>query len=265
MNYKIIVYDAEKVSILKRLLDRFPDEAVKFIIVDAGITVLSIKINYLDEVIAVISNLIVDYMFNIVLNSEIKQYNMLNYIDKEKVIEIVKYKLNFIRERYVMIYNDKFNNFFKIKKNINLNGFINFCTVDYVEEIEFMIDDAVDEYLSGNEYKEFISLLRYYIKEEEPRFDKLIIEADENGIYNYFNCKHNNITYECNKNFVCEFKDEYADEDDKLISILITMLPKKIFIYGTKNINNKNILETLKDIFENRIELYANDFLMIKK
>lgn len=165
--------------------------------------------------------------------------------DTSVLVEILKCKLKDLSE---------------IDNYIYLDGFMNFCLGEYTEEIELIMEEALEEYFIKKEYADFLDLLHYFADVEERGFGKLDIITTNDGKYRFYDENRIDITDSCVRIFNREFNDKNITENDFLISILILLLPEEISIYGAENIINKNILKTLKFIFENRIYIYDTGF-----
>ena len=64
-----------------------------------------------------------------------------------------------------------------------------------------------------------------------------------------------NITSDCFKDFITEKQEHSLNNEDLLISSLITLAPKKIIIHLTGENYNKKILSTIEQIFTNKVVL----------
>lgn len=148
----------------------------------------------------------------------------------------------------------KLKDIFIYSKRINLDGFINFCMKDYKNEINFLSGLYWEDYIIEERSAEFVELLKYYVTTEEERSDKLYILQNKNGTYNIYNENKIDITDLCFTLFKKEFQEDAVCQNDFLISILIILLPRKIFIYGC----DTKIGKTLKKIFRDRITIYKS-------
>ena len=135
---------------------------------------------------------------------------------------------------------------------------------EYWEKMEIIVEECIDSYLSEQDYLEFLELLKCYIAIEEYRFGHLYVIAQPDGKYQYYDHDLNNITTKCLERFLIECEDYNADPDDCLITILILLLPERITIYGAEEISNKKFLNTLKNIFESRLEIQKGTGVFIK-
>ncbi|MBE5039621.1 hypothetical protein INF28_03980 [Oscillospiraceae bacterium DSM 107454] len=142
---------------------------------------------------------------------------------------------------------------FELNNQLNLEGFVTFCLKEYQTELELLIEECLEEYLTEKDYYEFLELLRYFAEVEESRFGSLIIRAQKDGSYHYFDENLYDITSECKEIFFKDFADPEASEDDILVSILIILLPEQIYFLNAEYIQNTNILQTLKAVFQDRL------------
>jgi len=143
--------------------------------------------------------------------------------------------------------------YFESTNNLILDGFVNFRLKEYKKDLEEIVDKAVDEFLMQREYKEFIRLLKYFVDIQEPkynvvhvlvRYDKKYILLDENK---------REITNECLEDFVSEVCEGEINYDDLLVSSLITLAPRKVIIHGNGEFDNKELLDTIKNVFFGKV------------
>jgi putative sporulation protein YtxC len=144
--------------------------------------------------------------------------------------------------------------YFDESNKIILDGFINFRLKDFKNDLEDIVDRAVDDYLMEKEYKEFLRLLKYFVDIQEPKFDMIhIIAGVKENEYSILNEDENEITNECMKDFINDIPGGELNFDDLLVSTLITLAPKLITIHGVSSFKNKELLETIKNVFANRV------------
>ncbi len=164
-----------------------------------------------------------------------------NYIKKsQKALEEI---IN--QKTYIMLSNFK---------KLNLEGFTKFCLQEYKSYIQDIIELCFQKYLEEKEYHEFIELLKYFIEVEECQINTLNVVAENDGTYCFFDSAFHNITSDCMELLRTEYPTENLESEDGLLTILISMLPEHIRIYGASNIDNKSFIKTLKMIFGDRIK-----------
>ncbi|KYO65235.1 putative sporulation protein YtxC [Thermovenabulum gondwanense] len=155
----------------------------------------------------------------------------------------------------------------KVKEYIEENeifiieGFINFRLKSYIDIIEEAVDKAVDELLIEKEYKDFMALLKFFVKNLEPKkevvnlFFKgrevLLLDGELKDI------KDNEIEDLLNKN-------GSLSKDDILISLLINLAPKKIVIHGEILDSKRDVYDAVLNIFEERVTICEDCILCSK-
>ena len=136
---------------------------------------------------------------------------------------------------------------------ININGFITFRMKDLREDIEGIIDKVVENYMVEKEYKEFVKLLKYFVDIQESKIEEIDICIGENGNYSIRDGDGNDIFNEFMKELAECRVDTDANIEDVIISGLITNVPKKVVIHGKENCSNKEFLETISNVFGERV------------
>lgn len=156
-----------------------------------------------------------------------------------------------IRRRNVII--RKLLDYFESADSLILDGFVNFRLKDYMKDLEEVVDKAVDEFLMEREYKEFIRLLRYFVDIQDPKFNAIHVMVGYDNKYILLDENKNEITNECIQEFVNEISEGEINYDDLLVSSLITLAPKKIIIHSSGQFKNKELLETIKNVFTGKV------------
>jgi len=146
----------------------------------------------------------------------------------------------------------KIEDYLKSSENIHLEGFVKFRLQEYMKRLEEYVEMAADEYLAKREYNEFIKLLRSFVGMQKPVYRRIHIVAGKEGLYEILDDKQEDITLECAREFLAEL-EEGAGFDDILVSSLITMSPEKIILHGSSNFRNRELLDTIKNVFPGRL------------
>lgn len=141
------------------------------------------------------------------------------------------------------------------ENSILIDGFVNFRLKEYVKYLEEVIEKAVDEFLLQREYREFIRLLRYFVEIQEPKYDIVHVIATSDKKYALLDSEKREITNECIKDFICEITEGEINYDDLLVSSLITLAPRKIVIHCTGQIRNKELFDTITNVFVDRVNI----------
>jgi putative sporulation protein YtxC len=149
--------------------------------------------------------------------------------------------------------------------DIILEGFLRFRLKELNNEFEEVVDRVVEEFLVEREYNEFIKLLKYFVEIQESCIDIVNIVARLDGSYCMYDGSGNEITSELLKDLTNEPLGGEATFDDLLVSSLITAAPRYIIIHNMPNIKNKEIIETIKSVFAERVRICPGCDLCIKK
>ena len=156
-----------------------------------------------------------------------------------------------IRRRNVII--RRLMDYFDNSNNIILDGFVNFRLKEYIKDLEEIVDKAVDDFLMDREYREFIRLLRYFVDIQEPKLDTVHVIVNYDNRYTLLDESKKEITNECIQEYANEIAEGEINYDDLLVSSLITFAPRKIMIHCTGQFRNKELLETIKNVFSGRV------------
>lgn len=152
------------------------------------------------------------------------------------------------------------------KQEINIDGFITFRMRKLRSDIEKVIDKVVERYMVEKEYKEFIKLLKYFVELQECKIEEVIIVIENNNNYQVKDKEGRDLYYDFFNEIATEQGKLDLNIEDILISGLITNAPRNIKIYGKENCANKEFLDTIENVFENRVTFYElnNDYKLEK-
>ena len=135
-----------------------------------------------------------------------------------------------------------------------LEGFVAFRLKDYEAILETLTERLVEECITQKEYEDFIGLLKYFVnmQENRPHLVHLVIIAD--GSYALLSETGENITQRCLADFIdVEDLSCRANFDDLLISMLITLAPENIALHNCEHFRNKELLQTIKRVFDGHL------------
>ncbi|MFS1511652.1 sporulation protein YtxC [Chengkuizengella sp. SCS-71B] len=129
---------------------------------------------------------------------------------------------------------------------LNLDAFIRFRLQFYIQELNEVVEYAIEEYISDQQYKEFMTLLKSFVFSQEYKVPTVHIIHD--GESNFLildeelkcidqNEDINNDSYD--KNF-----------DDLIITKLVSLSPHKIIIHTRKP--EIQVIHVIEQIFEQR-------------
>ena len=240
--------------------------------------------SYNERVKEIINLYISNVLYKIVLE-EYKEKEMFDYLTENyfflKQDEIIEIEDQIMK---VLFHNDsisfdnliyclnKINNIIeKIKvcleenSEININGFIRFRMKELREDIESIIDKVIETYMVEKEYKEFIKLLKYFVEIQESKIEEVNIIIDEAGNYSIVDINKKDIFNEFMKELIECKVDSDVKMEDVIISGLITNAPKSVIIHGKENCINKEFMDTIENVFENKVSFCKGCTLCVEK
>lgn len=240
--------------------------------------------SYSERVKDIINLYISNILYKVVLN-EYKEKELLDYLTEnyfflkqEEIMEVEdevmktfleNKSLNFDNLIYCL---NKVNNIIeKIKScleensEINIDGFIRFRMKELREDIEDIIDKVIESYMVEKEYKEFIKLLKYFVEIQESKIEEINIIISESGNYSIIDRNKKDIFNEFMKDLIECKLDSDVKMEDIIISGLITNSPKKVIIHGKNNCLNKEFIDTIENVFENKVSFCNGCMLCTEK
>lgn len=194
-------------------------------------------------------------------------YSFLNYKDIAIINDVVHKVLNeevAIDETMIFCMNRKNDALQKIigclyqVEELNVKGFLNFRTKELNKDIIAMVERIVEKYMVEKEYNEFISLLKYFVEVQDCKLERVDLFVGKNGSDYILRDDDGNDMMASLLNELCENKTmEEISKDDLIISGLITTCPRKIVIHSSARCKNKELINTIQNVFESRVE-YCN-------
>lgn len=139
------------------------------------------------------------------------------------------------------------------ENEINVEGFIQFRMNAYINNLNATAERALEIFVAEKEYNEFIKLLRYFVDIQECKIDTVHLYQSEDGRYLLYDERNNRISSEYFDELRAEILDETINYDDLLISTLITISPNKIMIHDPEGFKNRELLQTIMNVFEEKI------------
>lgn len=138
-----------------------------------------------------------------------------------------------------------------------LEGFLNFRLKDYRLHLSEVIDNVVDDFMMELEYKEFIRVLRYFVDVQEPRVEEAHLVINSPGVFQIYDSHGKIINNQYVENSLmpnCNTDDaDNLNYEDLVVSALITIAPRNIMVHTSDRLSDKEVLETIKSVFEGRV------------
>lgn len=234
-----------KENILKRLIDKKALDDFKY------------------QISLILSDVIIKYWEPKLLRKIIKEnYYYLNEKEKEKVLDITNQLLD--DEKAVVP-----GGFYRITRRnkimkcvveylgsentLNIDGFVNFRLGIYLKELNEAMERAIEVFVAEKEYNEFIKLLKYFVDIQECKLDIIHLMQSDDGRYILLDKDKKSINAEYFDELKSDISDGNMNFDDLLISTLITISPRTIYIHDIDSFRNKELAKTIKSVFNERI------------
>ncbi len=149
----------------------------------------------------------------------------------------------------------KLKEFLDTCNQIVIEGFIRFRLKEYIKDLHEAADKAVDDFLMDREYKEFIQLLKYFVDIQDSRTDMVNVVMRANGVFKLFDGRYRAIDSTYLEGFIMDLSESEINYEDLLISALITIAPREIVFHSGRAEVPPATLETIKNIFPQRVSL----------
>jgi len=214
-----------------------------------------------------ISNALADYIISkyeekLIARTISSNYCYFNSVEKKEILKLAKKIINSedknllssifqVRRHNIIV--KRLLDYFENSNSIILDGFVNFRLKEYIKDIEDIVDKAVDDFLMEREYMEFIRLLRYFVDIQNPKFNTVHVVINFDNKYILMNETKKEITDDFIQEFMNELSQGEINHDDLLVSSLITLAPRKIVLHGIEYFKNKELLETIKNVFIGKV------------
>ena len=204
--------------------------------------------------------------------SILSDYPFLNYSEKNKIFStsvwLIKNNENdflrmliLLKRRFLIKQNIL--DYLKENSYINVNGFTNFRLTAYKKMLSELVQKVIEDYKIQQEYKEFISMLKYFVETQKKRCKKLHVVFEENGEYTLLDENNCDITNKCFSEFSETKEKNNLNNEDVLISSLISLAPRKLFLHFESENYNKRIVSTISQIFENKVYISSEPLLEV--
>jgi putative sporulation protein YtxC len=169
----------------------------------------------------------------------------------EKSSEIFDKKAILIRENII----HRLSNYISNNNRIDIDGFVRFRMKELIEYVSNIGDIALEEYLLKKDYDEFINVLKYFINVQDTKIDTLKVYIRKDNSFILYDENDNIIENDNDEELMNMFIKENLNYEDFLISTLLSLCPNHVIIYDSLKTNSsREIIDTIKAIFEERVE-----------
>ncbi len=142
--------------------------------------------------------------------------------------------------------------YIKENNSIILDGFVYFRLKEYINYLDNIVDEAVNQFIIEKEYREFVSLLRVYVESKAPQYNLLHL-IYMNGESILLDEKRNIVSVSENIYNAKYLSDISFSPNDLALNTLLCLLPRKIEIHLIDD--EDEFINTLQLIFQNRVSI----------
>ncbi|OJD65731.1 putative sporulation protein YtxC [Bacillus sp. NH11B] len=139
--------------------------------------------------------------------------------------------------------------------SFSFSSYVRFRLRTYREMVARLAEVAIDEYKMEQEYQMFIETLRQQVSGRKSRLSCVHLIFDESFIF--YDDKGRRLKQERLVQYIDEEllkqKDVYIDT--KVIAPLLSISPKKIYLYTKEQ--DHNMIVTLRNVFQERVQLHG--------
>ncbi|HDR5349815.1 TPA: putative sporulation protein YtxC [Bacillus thuringiensis] len=143
--------------------------------------------------------------------------------------------------------------------SFSFSSYIRFRLRTYREMVAKLAEVAIDEYKMEQEYQMFIETLRQQVSSRKSRLSCVHLIFDESFIF--YDDKGRRLKQEKLVQYIDEelLKQNDVYIDTKVIAPLLSISPKKIYLYTKEQ--DHNMIITLRNVFQERVQLHGlHDF-----
>ncbi len=136
---------------------------------------------------------------------------------------------------------------------LSVPGFVTFRLQGLRADLEALADLCSEEWIAQREYDAFIQMLKSFVEVQEPYVDEVHFITDDKGKHHLYSNEGVDVSLKCLDDFVDDSMVNEANYDDLMVSSLISMAPRRIFLHNEKLSRNPQLVETVKGIFAGRV------------
>ena len=137
---------------------------------------------------------------------------------------------------------------------IIIEGFIRFRLKEYLNELEGVVDKAVDDFLVEKDYREFVQLLRYFMEIQGSQIDLVHVVFYPDGVFKLFDDQKRIVRSGILEEMVQELARWEISYGDLLVSVLVSLAPRQIVFHAPAGEHTSVIQRTIRDIFSGLVK-----------
>lgn len=130
-----------------------------------------------------------------------------------------------------------------------IEGFIHFRLPSYIEQLEKVVDEAVDDFIIEKEYRDFIRLLQYFVEMQEPKVEMVHVVVGPGERFQLLDAQGQAL----DAGPLLEVNDPDLTYEDLMLSALITVAPKAVTLHLKDAQKDFKTAGTIMSVFGSRV------------
>lgn len=137
----------------------------------------------------------------------------------------------------------------------SLEGIIRFRIKQYRQELQELVEYAIDEFWMDRQYEEFMGLLKYFVFFQEAKVPLVHLVHKGSHEFRVFDASFNLLPVQKDEQVVVEMPglELEMDIEDMIVSTLISISPEKVLLHTRTP--DLPIISTIRNIFEDKVQL----------
>jgi len=216
--------------------------------------------------IADISKILAEFVIVYLCEAEIHRNNSANKIQTKEsdkgvlkgVIQKILYGgINKSSKGWLGIIQKRIREHLSHSHNFTLSAFISFRAYDLREHVASVINEALALLNAEREYEEFISVMQFLVENSKPVIPCVHLYPHKEN-FELKDSNGNTIPYQKPQSLALQ-DNKSENSDDVLISTLIAVSPKEIYIHADNSFLTSDVFAIINNIFPERISLCYDD------
>ena len=147
--------------------------------------------------------------------------------------------------------------YLETERSVQLGGFVTFRMKPYFAVLDSDLEFVVDEFIVKKEYLEFIKLLKFFVDMQDSQYDEVHILPTDGYHYLLLDDHGRAVKADDLEDAACEVSALGINENDMLLSTLISIAPKRIVIHHQAQFLSQEIIETITGVFTGKVSFCA--------
>lgn len=143
--------------------------------------------------------------------------------------------------------------YLEAERSMQLGGFVTFRMKPYFTVLDNDLEFVVDEFIVKKEYLEFMKLLKFFVDMQDSQYDVVHILPTDGYHYLLLDDRGQTVKADDLEDAACEVSALGINENDMLLSTLISIAPKRIVIHHQAQFLSQEIIETITGVFTGRV------------